>query len=97
MACLELCRQAATIFTLCQMIDWLQSCDQWVEQASLLTSIAEGAAECPGLAATLASRGLLGLLLQAAAELAGTCGAEQQVGGAAAALRSRAGSQRVAC
>lgn len=46
----------------------------------MLAALAETAAECPRLAVTLAGGGLLSLLLQAAAELAGTCGAEQQVG-----------------
>lgn len=58
----------------------LQSRDQRMKHASLLADVVEAAAESPRLAATLASGGLLSLLLQTAAELAGACGAEEQVG-----------------
>lgn len=55
----------------------LQSRDQSMEHASLLTALMEDAAEYPRLAVTLASGSLLSLLLQAASELAGTHDAEQ--------------------
>lgn len=61
----------------------LQSQNHLKEFAPFLARVAKTASERPRAAVALASGSLLRLLLQAAAELAGTCEAEDQVGQAA--------------